>query len=62
MTTPADDIRATQLRNRLDETGDMVACAIRDAYARGLADGLARGRAEVADEQDDVAQRRPSTV
>lgn len=62
MTTPADDIAVTQLRNRLDQAGDMVASAVRDAYARGLAEGLRRGRAEHQRADDDVAERRPTTV
>lgn len=62
MTTPADDIAVTQLRNRLDSVGDMVASAVRDAYARGLAEGLRRARAEDERADDDVAERRPTVV
>lgn len=76
MTTPADDIAVAQLRSRLDTLGEMIAVAVRDAYARGLVDGMERARAMVEGEcerppyqldgtmlcGDDPAERRPTVV
>lgn len=71
MTTPADDIAVAQLRNRLDTVGEMLAVAVRDAYARGLVDGMERARALAdgqrgadasADYVSDPAERRPTSV